>query len=438
MRRTSSSGKKSDQQRFSPKKESIPDDYLSYNWIESKAPTLRSFGAAHEPFLRSESLSCRCRLYGLLLTSPNREPLNFKKMDPLKRLPPEIILRIIEISPISTIAALTRVTRSWHSFIEETHQEAIYSSPSKTFYPNSRRDLSFITEFQSFARYFEGATSWKDICKRQTLLNRNWDDERPLTRESVIQVGNDAVWRFRVDWKRRLIISTSQRGGLNVTDLDTGNLLWRLPNDEVRPFAHLEYENGLAVFDRAGNGLEVWKTGDHDLPRGTFRRTAILPHACTVRGFQLASKTLCVVSTQGQGFVYDMSTSPPQLRTELEIEKDAAGHLYQDSEVVMYCMGTRGYHIHDKQSGVLLGVLDPNRCQQFYHVYTLMSRSTRQATKSIFSHRYHMRRSSLRQTHREIGSLRSKFETGASKMVCEALDSSWRTMNGELEYCLSL
>jgi hypothetical protein len=31
-------------------------------------------------------------------------------------------------------------------------------------------------------------------------------------------------------------------------------------------------------------------------------------------------------------------------------------------------MGTRGYHIHDKQSGVLLGVIDPSKCQKFHHI----------------------------------------------------------------------
>ena len=289
-------------------------------------------------------------------------------MDPLNLLPPEIILRIIDACPISALAALIRLTKSWHSFIDETHLEAIYSSPSKTFCPSSRRDLSVVSEFQSFDKYFEGATSWKDICKRQTLLSRSWDCKAPLTRESVVQVGNDAVWRFGVDWTRRLVISTSQRGGLNVTDLDTADLLWRLSNDDVRPFAHLEYENGIAVFDRAGNGLEVWTIGDDEPPRGTFRQTAILPHSCTIRGFQLASKTLCVVSTQGQGFAYDMSANPPRLKTDMQIERDAAGHLYQDSEIVMYCMGQRGYHIHDKQSGALLGVPDPRKCQTFYHI----------------------------------------------------------------------
>ena len=45
------------------------------------------------------------------------------------------------------------------------------------------------------------------------------------------------------------------------------------------------------------------------------------------------------------------------LRTCLDIKEGATGHVYQDTEVVMYCMGEKGYHLHDKQSGARLGVM---------------------------------------------------------------------------------
>ena len=52
--------------------------------------------------------------------------------DPLVHLPSEIVLRVIEYADLSSVASLTQVTRAWHAFIDETHQEAIYSSPTKT------------------------------------------------------------------------------------------------------------------------------------------------------------------------------------------------------------------------------------------------------------------------------------------------------------------
>ncbi|KAK4545334.1 hypothetical protein LTR36_003514 [Oleoguttula mirabilis] len=294
--------------------------------------------------------------------------------DPLTLLPPEIVLRILEFASIATLAAATRLSKAWHRFIDEHHSDAIYSTETKITRPGGAQDFSFLQGGNSFAKYFDGTTSWKDLCKRQTLLPRNWDQARPFTRESVLQVGYSSVWRFRPDFKRRFFVSTSQSGGLNVTDMDTGRLLWRLPSteerehDAVRPWAHLEYQDGTAVWDSWGESVEVWKTDLEGLARGEFRKVAVLKHDCETRGFQLSYDTLCVVSTEGKGFVYDMKTTPPGLKTRLETRDDAVGHLDQNQDVVMYSFGTAGYHIHDKVSGKRLGILEPWHCETYYHI----------------------------------------------------------------------
>ncbi|KAJ5146667.1 hypothetical protein N7526_000019 [Penicillium atrosanguineum] len=298
--------------------------------------------------------------------APNRSPCH---------LTPEIVLQILDFAPISALASLTAVSRAWHQLIDVTHQEAIYSSETKTTKQSGGgRDLSAIPEPSSFCRLFEGTTSWKDLCKRQTLLASNWANQRPVTRESVLQVGNDPVWRFRADFQRRFFVSTSHAGGLNVTDMDTGRILWRLPStlvrDEfaVRPYAHLEYQDGLAVFDREGDAVEVWQAGLEGAARGEFRRVAILNHDCQTRGFQLSYSTLCVVSNQGHGFVYDMTERPPRLITQIDIDHGAVGHLDQCEDAVIYSLGAQGYHVHDKKSGKLLGVLQPSHVSEKYHI----------------------------------------------------------------------
>ena len=159
--------------------------------------------------------------------------------DPLHLLPSEVVLRILDFTSPPTLAALTRLNRSWHSFIDQDHQDAIYTA--KTSRPHGARDFAFLEQTQSFAKYYSGVQTWKELCKRQTLLTRNWTSRRPVTRESIIQVGNDPVWRFKPDFKRRIILSTSQAGGLSVTDMDTGELLFHMLRDVVRPFAHREY-----------------------------------------------------------------------------------------------------------------------------------------------------------------------------------------------------
>lgn len=285
--------------------------------------------------------------------------------DPLAVLPPELVLRVLEFASLSTVASLTAVSKAWYQFIDLTHQDAIYSALLKSAPPPG----------PTFSRWFDDANSSKSLCKQQTLLADNWDSEHPVCRERILQVGNDPVWRFRADLKRRFIVSTSHAGGFNVTDIDSGQLLWRLPSsldtdneNSVRPYAHLEYQDGMVVFDREGDAVEVWQADVDDAPRGEFRRIAILDHDCQTRGFQLSFWTLCVVSTQGQGFVYDMTKRPPVRTTHLRIENEAVGHLDQSNDTVIYSMGPRGYHAYNKKTAEYMGALRPSQCTQKYHI----------------------------------------------------------------------
>ena len=80
--------------------------------------------------------------------------------DPLALLPPEIILRVLDFTPVSALACLTAVSKAWHQFIDGTHQEAIYSAESKTKQPvGGARDFSFLYDSTSFAKLFDGTAS---------------------------------------------------------------------------------------------------------------------------------------------------------------------------------------------------------------------------------------------------------------------------------------
>ncbi|CAK4033649.1 hypothetical protein DOTSEDRAFT_87725 [Lecanosticta acicola] len=287
--------------------------------------------------------------------------------DPMQLLPSELVLRILEFTPASGLAALTRLNRSWNTFIDHTHQEAIYSHPSKTNHPPGAKDFQFLSSYKTYSRYFSNVESWKVLCRRQTLLSRNWLKEIPETRETLVGVRNGAVWRFRPDFKRRFFLNTSQMGGLDVTDMDTGELLFRLDAETVRPFAHLEYQDGTAVWDKVDDALEVWRTDLEGCTRGCFRRVAVLPHDRQTRGFQLSYDTLCVVSSECRGFVYDMKGTPELQRT-IEIEEGAVGHLDQCEDVVVFSLGLAGYHFYEKASGRFLGTLDPTECENLHHI----------------------------------------------------------------------
>ncbi|CAE7026174.1 hypothetical protein CFE70_003722 [Pyrenophora teres f. teres 0-1] len=300
-------------------------------------------------------------------------------IDPLTVLPPELVLRVLEFTPISDLASLTTVSHAWHHFIDKEHTETIYSSPSKTSQPRQISQLPAKTRANalrdratSFSKLFDGVSSWKQLCERQNIIKKAWAMSRPLTRQSILQVKNSAVWRFKTDFKRRLIISTSHDGGLHVSDMDTGHLLWELPSslltsgDEVvEPHAHLEYQDGTAAFNK-DDIIEVWRTDLENTKRGQFKRVTSIDPGCQIRGFQLSYDTLCAVSSDGLGFVYDLTQEPPSV-THLKIEEGAMGHLDQNEDMVVFSMGWHGYHVYDKKSGKCLGKLEPWRCTEKYH-----------------------------------------------------------------------
>ncbi|KAI0010925.1 hypothetical protein F4779DRAFT_616188 [Xylariaceae sp. FL0662B] len=305
-------------------------------------------------------------------------------MDPLTVLPPEVVLRILNFASLATIANLTRSSQSWHDFIDSRHQDVIYAALSPGV-KNLHEPGQSLSQLNSFSQLGKGIRSWKDACRVRLLLERSWKGDISGPRENIIQVvGRHPVWRFRPDFKRRFFISTSHAGGINVTDMDTGQRLWALDKEQVRPFAHIEYQDGTVVWDRFGNSLEVWKTDLPGLERGQFQQVAVLDHSVETRGFQLSYDTLCVVSTEGEGFVYSIPEhlEKPILRTHvcctilcprfnMEIEDEAIGHLDQDETAVMYSIGTKGYHVHDKQSGQLLGHIHPQlvKTSEIYHVH---------------------------------------------------------------------
>lgn len=171
---------------------------------------------------------------------------------------------------------------------------------------------------------------------------------------------------MRPDYDNRLLVCTAHNGGLWVYDLDDGSLLWNLSREDVDPHAHLEHSQGTLAFNPGdGETIEIWRLAELVRPgrdtnvRGQYVPVARLPHDKELRGWHLLFPTLCVVSNQGQAWIYDVSTDPPQLKTTINLEYGARGHLEQDETTVMFCMKEKGYHVYDKSTGHKLGELNP-------------------------------------------------------------------------------
>jgi len=291
--------------------------------------------------------------------------------DPIVRLPPELTLRILEFAPISSLANLTAVSKAWHNFIDVTHQEAIYSKRTGTTGPHGSEDM---TKVSSYSQYLESAESSKSLCQRQALLSRSWRSDRPMTTQTVLEPGGGGYFQFRADFTRRFFISTSEKGELNVTDMESATLLWSLPStlvsnvDSEQPCGLLEYEDGVAVFARDDNVLEVWQTDAGVLRRGEFRRWAVLPHEEEIWDAHLFGGVLrCVLST-GESLVYDLRRQAPKLTQRIQIAERDITYMCQDAKVVVYSMGRLGLYVHDQQSGELLGILKPGPEVSRYHI----------------------------------------------------------------------
>ncbi|KAK1063520.1 tRNA pseudouridine synthase 1 [Friedmanniomyces endolithicus] len=290
--------------------------------------------------------------------------------DPVVRFPPEVTLRMLEFAPISSLASLTAVSKDWHGFIDVTHQEAIYSKQTDTTGLNGSTDLA---PAPSFSQYLEGANSSKELCKRQTLLSRNWRSTRPMTTETVLQL-QGGIQQFRADFSRRFFISTSLEG-LHVTDMDSGTILWSQPflgiwvdQEPYIQTPRLEYEDGVAVLNRLGRALEVWHTGVGNLRRGEFGLSRILTFEFEICRFHLSAVTLGLVNSIGDTCTWDLW--PHLLRSirPIQFPGGVISSLYGDSQVLVFSTGRRGIQFYDTQSGESLGILKPGAEVSRYHI----------------------------------------------------------------------
>jgi len=136
----------------------------------------------------------------------------------------------------------------------------------------------------------------------------------------------------------------------------------------VLPSGLLEYEDGVAVFARDDNVLEVWQTDAGVLRRGEFRRWAVLTHEEEVWYARLFGGVLrCVLST-GESLVYDLRRQAPRLTQRIQIAERDITYMCQDAQVVVFSMGPLGLYIDDQQSGELLGILKPGPEVSRYHI----------------------------------------------------------------------
>ncbi|TDL20555.1 hypothetical protein BD410DRAFT_367015 [Rickenella mellea] len=181
----------------------------------------------------------------------------------LSSLPPETVLKIFSYVYITDIHGLQLLSKFWDLFIRK-HESTIY------------RECALIHRFaqpgiplcdargSDHGAWLDDLDSWKDLCQRWFRLEQNWEGiGREIHQPPIEKHMGHATFGahgIKVDEKHGFIISTHRMGGLVVSSIDHGGVLFKLSSNYVRRRSHIEYANGYMVFDRdEPQSLEVWR-----------------------------------------------------------------------------------------------------------------------------------------------------------------------------------
>ncbi|KAF7316561.1 F-box domain-containing protein [Mycena indigotica] len=178
-------------------------------------------------------------------------------------LSPEVTLLILSHLPFPSLSALARTSRLWHAFIETNELEVYRNAAIRHFaVPSSTPFDNVKTTFSQ--RALAGSTDWKSFCKVQLPIQQAWlgKSASDLTYHGA---AGENVYKIKVDERKGFIVVTTsmRQRELRITDMNTGELVWALPEGYVSEAAHCEYHEGFVVFNR-GSDLEVWKLVEQD------------------------------------------------------------------------------------------------------------------------------------------------------------------------------
>ncbi|KAN0100079.1 hypothetical protein V8E55_000063 [Tylopilus felleus] len=294
----------------------------------------------------------------------------------LHQLPAEIALQAISYLPLCSLYSTTLVSRDWNALIAINEQSV---------YRNAAMLHRFVHEDQLRA----GSTPncWKTYCRRQLEIERGWRGKAPSIVRELTATGA-GVHRIKVDPELGLIITTCQKGGLFVCDIESNHILWALPPSHVVNYAHCEYDRGYVVFNRNDNCKEVWRrtvdadgnqhsetsppdqdmleaseqaaTNFHspDRHRGHFKAWALLRMPEITRAFRFAYPTL-LATASNNAFVWDVPRS--QLISVIRDlqrphHKQLLGNInyVEVNDLYVFVCGGRGLRIFGREDGALL------------------------------------------------------------------------------------
>ena len=163
-------------------------------------------------------------------------------------LPTELALKILSHLPFNSLGRLQSVCKSWSEFCI-LHESTIYRNAAclYTYIPRPTTMLNELSSMYSH-RVLEDVKTWKDLCmcsnkmsvyinpdrvsgRKRIQIQHNWKGKGPsfLTEHKSTSQWPYMVHRIKVDELAGYIMTTFDKGGLLVTDLNEDVLLWSLP-----------------------------------------------------------------------------------------------------------------------------------------------------------------------------------------------------------------
>ena len=171
-------------------------------------------------------------------------------------LPVELSLVVLSYLPLSTLCPLHSVSRKWFNFFSQNQSTIFRNAAILHGYTHPATLVLEDALSTHQGDPWEGATNWKDFCKfcvampfpctgvtdsespvivlvlvlgrRSHQLHMNWEGNGRIVARLLRVPGSD-VHHLNVDEKAGILITTHMLGGLSVTHLFSGVLLWSLP-----------------------------------------------------------------------------------------------------------------------------------------------------------------------------------------------------------------
>ncbi|KAH9918089.1 uncharacterized protein B0H18DRAFT_1032556 [Fomitopsis serialis] len=175
----------------------------------------------------------------------------------LLQFPVDVFLYILSFVPVNDLYSLQLVSRQVNHLIGDNEESVYHQAAVLHRFAPPEVPLEKVKRFEARnSAWLDDARSWKELCRRWTVVERNWDGHGALLEGGY--TSEDGVLHFKVDEEERTVLAVSRTGGMSVHAMEDNRLLWRFSKDYLVR-TRCELSNGFLVFPSKHRGIEIWR-----------------------------------------------------------------------------------------------------------------------------------------------------------------------------------